>query len=136
MWQIICQSKLQSETALSTMEAEIVALAHNCHKLFPIMDGVSIMGKVISTTITAYSYPSTHQLPNQPCIASAKPPTNSTHPPCLFHLPSSQPIEHPTQRPQSHLVCLVISIYPSFSNILLHHVSKTTTYLDKPALHL
>ena len=32
------QSKLQSETALSTMEAEIIALAHSCRELFPIMD--------------------------------------------------------------------------------------------------
>ena len=35
---ILCQSKLQTETALSTMEAEIVALAHCCRELFPIMD--------------------------------------------------------------------------------------------------
>ncbi len=38
------------------MKAKIVALAHSVHKLFPIMDGVSIMGKAIglpvgSTTI-------------------------------------------------------------------------------------
>ncbi len=44
---IIWQSKLQSETALATMEADIVALAHSCCELFPIMDGVSIMGKAI-----------------------------------------------------------------------------------------
>ncbi len=48
---IMWQSKLQSETALSTMEAEIVALAHSCHELFPIMDGVSIMGKVIGLPV-------------------------------------------------------------------------------------
>ncbi len=29
------------------METEIVALAHSCCELFPIMDGVSIMGKAI-----------------------------------------------------------------------------------------
>ncbi len=29
------------------MEAGIVALAHSCRELFPIMDGVSIMGKAI-----------------------------------------------------------------------------------------
>ena len=34
MW----QSKLQTETALSTMEAEVVALAHSCRELFPIID--------------------------------------------------------------------------------------------------
>ncbi len=33
MWQ-----SLQSETALSTTEAEIVALAHSCCNLFPIMN--------------------------------------------------------------------------------------------------
>ncbi len=44
---IMRQSKLQSDTALSTMEADIETIAHNCCKLFPIMDGVSIMGKVI-----------------------------------------------------------------------------------------
>ncbi len=48
---IMWQSKLQSETALSTMEAEIVALAHSCHELFPIMDGVSIMGKAIGLPV-------------------------------------------------------------------------------------
>ncbi len=48
---IMWQSKLQSETALSTMEAEIVALVHSCCKLFPIMDGVSIMGKAIGLPV-------------------------------------------------------------------------------------
>lgn len=28
---VLRQSKLQTETALSTMEAEIIALAHSCH---------------------------------------------------------------------------------------------------------
>ena len=32
---VIWQSKLQTETALSTMEAEIVALAHSCREMFP-----------------------------------------------------------------------------------------------------
>ena len=31
-------SKLQQETALSTMEAETIALAHCCRKLFPVID--------------------------------------------------------------------------------------------------
>ncbi len=44
---IMWQSKLQSETTLSTMEAKIIALGHSCCELFPIMDGVSIMGKAI-----------------------------------------------------------------------------------------
>ncbi len=43
--------KLQSETNLSIMEAEIIALAQNCWKLFPVVDGVSIMGKAIDLPI-------------------------------------------------------------------------------------
>ncbi len=34
---ILWQSKLQTETALSTMEAKIIALAACCRELFPIM---------------------------------------------------------------------------------------------------
>ncbi len=37
---ILWQSKLQTETALSTMEAEIIALAACCRELFPIIDMV------------------------------------------------------------------------------------------------
>ncbi len=33
------------------LRAEIIALAHSCCKLFPIMDGVSIMGKAIGLPI-------------------------------------------------------------------------------------
>ncbi len=44
---IMWQSKLQSETALSTMEAEIVALAHSCCKIIFTMNQFSIMGKGI-----------------------------------------------------------------------------------------
>ena len=29
---------MQTETSLSTMEAEVVALAHSCRELFPIVD--------------------------------------------------------------------------------------------------
>ncbi len=42
---IMWQSKLQSETAPLTMEIEIIALGHGFCELFPIIDGVSIMGK-------------------------------------------------------------------------------------------
>ena len=35
---VLWQSKLQTETALSTMEAEIVAMAHSCKELFPVID--------------------------------------------------------------------------------------------------
>ena len=44
---ILWQSKLQTETALSTMEAEIIALAHSCRELFPVMDLVQEMGSVV-----------------------------------------------------------------------------------------
>ncbi len=37
-YSIMWQTKYQSKIALSIMEAEIVALAHSCLKLFPIMD--------------------------------------------------------------------------------------------------
>ena len=40
-------SKLQRTTALSTMEAEINALAHCCRELFPVMDMVGEIGKVV-----------------------------------------------------------------------------------------
>ena len=43
---ILWVSKLQTETALSTMEAEINALAHSCKELFPIVDLVSKLGTV------------------------------------------------------------------------------------------
>ncbi len=48
---IMWQSKLQFETALSTMAAENIVLAHRCHELIPIMDGVSIMGKAIGLPV-------------------------------------------------------------------------------------
>ena len=38
---VLWVSKLQTKTALSTMEVEIVALAHSYRELFPIMDIVS-----------------------------------------------------------------------------------------------
>jgi hypothetical protein len=38
---VLWQSKLQTETALSTMEAKIIALSACCRELFPIMDMVS-----------------------------------------------------------------------------------------------
>jgi hypothetical protein len=44
---VLWQSKLQTETALWTMEAKIVALAHSCRELFPIMDVVSMLGEKV-----------------------------------------------------------------------------------------
>ena len=44
---VMWKSQLQSsKTALSTMEAEVTALAHCCRELFPIMDMVKTLGKV------------------------------------------------------------------------------------------
>jgi hypothetical protein len=43
---VFWQSKLQTETALSTMEAEIIALSACCRELFPIMDMVSSVTKL------------------------------------------------------------------------------------------
>ena len=40
-------SKLQTKTALSTMEAEIVALAHCCRELFPVCDIVKEVGDIL-----------------------------------------------------------------------------------------
>ena len=44
---VLWASKLQTQTALSTMEAEINALAHCCKELFPIMDLVKELGAVV-----------------------------------------------------------------------------------------
>ena len=49
--QWISKPKLQTETALSTMEAEINALAHSCQELFPIIDIVKSVGKVVGLQI-------------------------------------------------------------------------------------
>ncbi len=38
---VLWQSMLQTETALSTMEAKIIALSACCRELFPIMDMIS-----------------------------------------------------------------------------------------------
>ena len=48
---VLWQSKLQTETALSTMEAEIIALAHSCRELFPIMDTVECLGEAIGLPV-------------------------------------------------------------------------------------
>ena len=44
---VLQQSKLQTETALSTMEAEIATLAHSCRELFPVIDMVSALGPAV-----------------------------------------------------------------------------------------
>jgi hypothetical protein len=49
---VLWQSKLQTETALSTMEAEVIALAHCCRELFPIMDMVSLLGTKVGLPVS------------------------------------------------------------------------------------
>ena len=44
---MLTKSSLQSISALSTMEAEILALAHACQELFPIMDLTEFLGSVV-----------------------------------------------------------------------------------------
>jgi hypothetical protein len=48
---VFWQNKIQTETALSTMEAEIIALSACCRKLFPIMDMVSSVTKSVKLPI-------------------------------------------------------------------------------------
>ena len=48
---VLWASKLQQETALSTMEAEIIALAHSCRELFPIIDMTNSLGEAIGLPI-------------------------------------------------------------------------------------
>ena len=44
---MLWQSKLQTETALSTMEAEVIALAACMRELIPIMDMVSLLAVAV-----------------------------------------------------------------------------------------
>ena len=44
---VLWQSKLQTKTTLSNMEAKIVALAHSCRDLFPIIGMVALMSSAI-----------------------------------------------------------------------------------------
>ena len=48
---VLWQSKLQTETALSTMEAEIIALSACCRELFPIMDMVKSLTESVNLPI-------------------------------------------------------------------------------------
>ena len=49
---VLWSSKLQTEIALSTMEAEYVALSTACKDLFPIMDLVQELGKFFDLPVT------------------------------------------------------------------------------------
>ena len=44
---MLAKSSLQSISALSTMEVEILVLAHACQVLFPIMDLAEFLGSVV-----------------------------------------------------------------------------------------
>ena len=44
-------SKLQTETALSTMESEIISLAHSCRELSPIIDITITLGQAVGMPI-------------------------------------------------------------------------------------
>ena len=48
---VLCISRLQTETALSTMEAEIIALAHFCREMFPMIDIPQSLGKEVGLTV-------------------------------------------------------------------------------------
>ena len=47
---VLWSSKLQTETAMSTMEAEVIALGKCCKELFPIMDQVAEIVEVVGMT--------------------------------------------------------------------------------------
>jgi hypothetical protein len=48
---VLWQSKLQTETALSTMEAEIVAMSHCARELIPIMQMVEFLGPAVGLSV-------------------------------------------------------------------------------------
>jgi hypothetical protein len=48
---VIWQSKLQTETALSTMEAEIAAISHCAWKLIPIMQMKEFLGPAVELPV-------------------------------------------------------------------------------------
>jgi hypothetical protein len=48
---VIWQSKMQTETALSTTEAEIIALSACCRELFPIIDMVHLLAEATNLPI-------------------------------------------------------------------------------------
>jgi hypothetical protein len=48
---ILWQSKLQTEIALSTMEAEVIALSACCRELFPIIDMVESLTAAVNLPI-------------------------------------------------------------------------------------
>jgi hypothetical protein len=52
---VMWQSKLQTKTALSTMEAEIVAISHCARELIPIMQMVEFLGTAVGLSVDCTS---------------------------------------------------------------------------------
>lgn len=52
---VVWQSKLQTETALSTMEAEIVALSHSCRALLPLIDVAKQLSEAVGEKLNMTS---------------------------------------------------------------------------------
>jgi hypothetical protein len=53
---VLWKSKLQSEIALSTMEAEYVALSTSCHDLFPLIDITKELCSTFALHLDEYAY--------------------------------------------------------------------------------
>jgi hypothetical protein len=52
---VMWQSKLQTETVLSTMEAEIVAISHFARELIPVMQMVEFLGPAVGLPVDCTS---------------------------------------------------------------------------------
>ena len=52
---VLWKSKLQTEIALSTMEAEYVALSQSCKDLFPVIDQVKELGAAVGLPVEEYT---------------------------------------------------------------------------------
>lgn len=52
---VLWKSKLQTEIALSTMEAEYVALSQSCKDLFPLLDQIHELGKAVGLPVSTYT---------------------------------------------------------------------------------
>ena len=44
---VLSQSKLQNKAALSTVKTEVIALAHSCRRLLPIMDMIAVLEEAV-----------------------------------------------------------------------------------------
>jgi len=52
---VLWKSKLQTEIALSTMEAEYVALSQSCKDLFPLLDQIKELGDAVGLPVSEYT---------------------------------------------------------------------------------